>query len=78
MKININQHAKVVLTSRGAEIWNKYLNSFTYSGARKGDFEEGDELKTALWELFQVFGEYIYMGMTVPFKDCELEIEEWK
>lgn len=78
MKININQYAKVVLTQRGAEVWNTYLNGFTYSGSRKGDFKEGDVLKTSLWELFQVFGSYINMGCIVPFKDCELDIKEWK
>lgn len=78
MKININQHAQVILTERGAEIYNSYLNQFTFRGARKGDYVEGDVLKTQLWELFYVFGEHISLGRIGPFKDCELDVEEWK
>lgn len=69
--MNLNDSVMVVLTETGAEIMNTrekhYENVISNYKART--YKEGQELKTQLWCLFEIFGEHIYITCNPPFKD---------
>ena len=71
--MNLNQQVKVVLTSYGADVFNNHhAGNKYYTPPIKVC---GDEFKSSLWGLMQIFGSSIYLGMQeVPFKDNEMEI----
>jgi len=73
VQINMNNPAQVVLTKFGAECLNRYYSEFdAYHDWR--EIKEGKIYKGQLWELFQIFGERFYHGMSeVPFKDNVIE-----
>ena len=65
---NMNDTVEVVLTTKGAEMYNERWKFF----GRPVKYE-GDVIRTQLWTLFQIFGEHIHLGMgEVPFKDCKI------
>lgn len=64
---NLNDTVEVVLTDTGAEIYNKYYENSKW---RDVNVSEGHILRSQLWSIMQVFGEYLYLGGHVPFKDC--------
>ena len=74
MKINMNDSVRVTLTATGAQVYNKYLSQFTFSGRREPNTTEGYVLKTPLWDLMHIFGNSIYMGCNVPFEFNVLEL----
>lgn len=69
MRLNLNEEVSVELTKSGADIYNSYW--IDYKDPSK---KEGDVIKEQFWHLFQVFGEHIYLGCEMPFKDCEVII----
>jgi hypothetical protein len=73
MKININEKMRVVLTETGAAHYNSWNSRYPVA-YRPPLKQAGDVLEAQLWELFQIFGETIYMGMgEVPFENCIIE-----
>ena len=79
MKFNINDYVKVKLTDYGREIHKeKYVNlfqsvSYTYKYTPSIEDSEGYSI-WQLWDLMNIFGPYLSMGMTkLPF-ETELEI----
>lgn len=77
MKLNLNERVQVVLTPRGAEIWNANEAQYENVHYSKPNYKQaGDVLKESLWSLFQVFGKDIYMGCQVPFEGCEIVLDE--
>lgn len=71
--MNLNDRVKVVLTSKGAEVWNEYYAS-TPAKYKPNCRKEGDALTDQLWGLMQIFGSSVSLGCISPFKDCEMEI----
>lgn len=64
IEININDRAGVVLTTAGANAYNKYWDQSNVPIVyRPKKLEFGDELDLSLWELFQIFGSYVSLGM---------------
>ena len=77
MRLNLNERCQVVLTDRGAEVWNaneRQWEGYTFTTPKYK--QAGDVLKESLWHLFQVFGKDIHMGCQVPFEDCNITIGE--
>lgn len=72
--MNLNDSVMVVLTKTGAEIMNarekhyeKYIPTY-----KAQTYKEGQELKTQLWCLFEIFGGHICITCNTPFKDNEI------
>lgn len=71
MRINLNNRARVVLTDKGAQVWNDYMSALgiaKYFNVR----EEGDTLTETLWELMSIFGDKLFNGGPVLFENNEL------
>lgn len=73
--LNSNDRVRVKLTNRGRQILEKYygkwieLESFVpYTQDAAGYY------KFHLWELMQIFGPSMYMGMEVPFEHNIMEV----
>ena len=81
-KININSPVKVILTEEGARVINadreywatKYPTVEAFKVAKV--YEKGDEYKTQLWLLMNIFGPSMINGNECPFVDCEIFIED--
>jgi hypothetical protein len=78
-EININDQCEVTLTVTGYSIaydWS-YLKGkgcmFSFL-PDKFDKDNPPVLKLALWELMQIFGPAMYMGVVAPFKDNKILI----
>lgn len=72
--MNLNDCVKVVLTKAGAGIMNdreKYYSTII-PNYKAQTYHEGDEMKTQLWGLFEIFGEYIHITCNPPFKGNEI------
>jgi len=71
---NVNVRCRATLTDFGREILRKehpYLLKTSHWN------EEKKELETELWNLMNIFGPYLYMGMTdIPFVKNEMRIME--
>lgn len=73
LKVNMNAQVQVVLTKYGAETLNKHYSQFDTFGSYQ-NLNEGDAYKTELWQIMQIFGEGIYMGMPqAPFEGNVIE-----
>ncbi len=76
MTINMNARVRVTLTEQGKAIFIAYYQATDKVFGRKTIAP--DDTKTwMLWELFEVFGAHIHMGMgsvPVPFERNCLEI----
>lgn len=71
--MNINDRFTAVLTKTGASIYNTWDAEFKYPGWTPKNLKEGDTLTCPLWQLFQIFGPWIHMGMIeVPFEDNKI------
>ena len=68
-EINMNQMATVTLTRKGAELYN-----YIKKPAKK--VYGGFVLKTELWCLFEIFGQHMYNGCIIPFKDNKITLEK--
>lgn len=69
MKFNINNIASVTLTEKGKVI---YLSKRYTDRPLKG----GKVLKTELWYIMNIFGEYVHMGADPVFENNIIDIEE--
>ena len=66
-EININQLCEVKLTPYGLDILKSH--SYKYISVKNNIF------KTELWDLFSIFGQYLYMGnMNIPFEGNNIKI----
>lgn len=80
IKLNLNDRVRVKLTDHGREILRKdYEERFAFLGRKyvppKEDAEGWSEWQ--LWNLFQDFGQHIYLGGKLPF-DTIIQFEEQK
>ena len=81
MKMNINNHVKVKLTTYGKEILHRqfdefhesYLSVFREFVLPNEDADGWSEWQ--MWYLMKTFGGYISLGRDVPF-ETEIEIVE--
>lgn len=80
-ELNTNEMVRVILTERGAAIYNAdaaKMNAHmatTRSSYRVTYKLPGDMHETSLWRLMQLYGPHIYMGMReMPFLDNVVEI----
>lgn len=69
MKFNVNNYVKVKLTKRGKEI----MEEEGVMSKPKPDAEGFSKFQ--MWELMQIFGNYVYNGCEIPF-EMEIEIME--
>lgn len=81
-KINLNKTVKVILTEEGVRrvnAENKYwATKYPTVSAFKVDkvYEKGNEYKTQLWSLMNIFGPSMFAGNECPFMNCEFFIED--
>lgn len=74
MKINLNDRVAVRLTERGIVVYNRhYINTpnailISYNPEVIFNFQ--------LWELFSIFGEFMWHGCEIPFIDNEITLVE--
>ncbi len=74
LEINTNESATVILTPKGAQIYNAYWAEMPIN-CRPNTKKEGDSLSDELWSLFNIFGQGMYNGCQIPFKDNKLTLE---
>ena len=74
--MELNDHVKVILTQRGADILNtinanykKQLPTYTWMT----DYKAGDTYRTELWNLFTIFGPFAYYGAHNSFTNLEYD-----
>ena len=68
MKFNFNNYVEVVLTKRGAQIYNEYQQNRKIPEYYKLTMmEEGTILREQLWYLFRIFGESMILGYESVF-----------
>jgi hypothetical protein len=70
MKFNMNNYVEVVLTERGAEIYNECWKSYKSLLPKKS----GDVLKDPLWSIMETFGQHVGLGANSPFENCEIDL----
>lgn len=83
-KFNINSSVEVILTEFGAKVLNEKWYNMRMSideGLRAlfnniPTYKAGDRYSSQLWQLMQDFGDAMYNGGEVPFKNCEMYIVE--
>ena len=83
IEVNMNDIAIVKLTPYGVEIFMTYHSKYRFLEIRENQLNIANydsvtsEFKTHLWELFQIFGECMYMGNNdIPFQKNIIFIEE--
>lgn len=77
MMMNLNDRCRVTLTAAGAAQYNVWDAITKYPGWTPKNLKEGDILVEQLWQLFQIFGPGIYLGMPeVPFLSNTIEVVE--
>ena len=65
MNINVNQECTITLRKRGVECLEKHYEELGLELPKK--YSVGDEYKAPLWDIMNIFGDYIYMGPPPPF-----------
>ena len=83
-KFNINSSVEVILTEFGAKVLNEKWHNMKMvidEGLRAlfnsiPTYKAGDVYRSQLWQLMQDFGDNMYNGNEVPFKNCEMYIFE--
>lgn len=77
MSINMNDVVVVTLTEFGAKVYNRRI-----IGDRLENYltkvTEGHVLRTQLWYLFAIYGEFIGLGQALPFISGEIKLAEGK
>lgn len=85
MTINLNEHVKVKLNDRGKDIfYHQYddLNLFIKVQGGKliepcmPEVDADGYTSIQLWELMNIFGPHIGMGLPIPFENNAIVIEE--
>lgn len=69
--LNSNDKVKVTLTEKGVSIYKRYCK--TWDIGSQVDFSVRERTFT-LWELMQVFGPYMGIGLEVPFENNVMEV----
>lgn len=81
-KIDLNQTVEVELTLTGLGIYLKHLatlrmNPELYYNSLDRLVDNNYRLKTQVWDLFNIFGESIYLGMPeTPFKGNQILLQQ--
>lgn len=65
---NLNARVQVTLTERGAVILTGQKNR-----VRRYEYKAGDTFHTELWEVMNIFGNFLYNGGPIPFVDNKIE-----
>lgn len=74
VRVNINDKVSIKLTEYGKEILQKYYQN----NLPKHLIPEikNDDMDFMLWEIMQIFGEFLFMGNTeIPFEDNRIILE---
>ena len=83
-KLNINEYVKVKLNETGLDIYIKRMKEINESLKEKGtDLEfplypvrdDKGYVKFQLWDLMELFGEYLRVGEEIPFENNSIYIE---
>lgn len=71
--ININRQVTARLTIRGARILKDYHEELGVKPPK--EVFSGEEVTLTLWELMNIFGPHVFMGVTqIPFVDNEITL----
>ena len=65
MDVNLNQNCTVRLRKRGINAI--YAHYASVGMVPPKDYQEGEEYTAQLWEIMQIFGGHITLGMDSPF-----------
>lgn len=65
--MNLNDIVRVKLTAKGLDIIKKYYYDLALP-VRSREPDEDGYTTWQLWELFEMFGSHIHLGMDVPFE----------
>ena len=84
MKINLNDMCTVALSEAGAAHLNNinkhsndvFDNKSTIAYRAKTDYIKGDMYRNQLWNIMEIFGPIIGLGLDAPFVNCEINIKE--
>lgn len=78
MTINLNQRCDVILTTHGAEVYNKYFRKLhaTCKLIEPTNLKAGDVLSLQLWELMNIFGKYLYIGAENCFENNNISFND--
>ena len=84
MKINLNDMCTVALSEAGALHINKinkhcndmFYNTSTIDYRAKTDYVKGDMYRAQLWNIMEIFGPTMGLGLEPPFINCELNFKE--
>lgn len=75
-EINLNDVVEVTLTDKGLQLYKDNVESLTIPNQYKyylydnlHTSNEGIILRIQLWELMNIFGDHLYNGCEIPFKD---------
>ncbi len=80
IEINVNMMAKVKLTEYGKQLLDNYRtnleNKYGYSIEHIFIYNRDGIYETMLWELMNIFGEYMYNGSKQIFENNLIELRE--
>jgi len=66
-KFNINRNVKVKLTKVGRAVYNEYYTNSPVTPPKIVEDAEGYS-EWQMWELMQIFGSHVGMGIEAPFE----------
>lgn len=75
---NLNEYVYVALTEAGKKYLALHYAEFKESFERLNHTPPTDRSEFQLWELMQIFGPYMHLGMQVPFENNEIRFTENK
>lgn len=78
MVINLNQRCDVILTTHGAEVYNKYFRKLhaTCKLIELTNLKAGDVLSLQLWDLMNIFGKHLYNGAESCFENNDISFND--
>lgn len=75
--MNMNDRCRVTLTAVGAAQYNEWDVRTKHLNWGPKNLQTGDVLVEQMWQLFQIFGPHIYLGMPeAPFVGNTIEVVE--
>lgn len=82
MKVNTNVQVTVKLTDLGLHHYTRYIMDLNmpYATERRmlDAFNNSREFRTSIWDLMNIFGPIMQMGMDSPFEDNCIDIDDVK
>jgi len=79
-EINVNTMSKVKLTEYGKQLLDNYRTNLEKKYDHKIEhifiYNENGIYETMLWELMNIFGEYMYNGSKQIFENNSIELRE--